>query len=89
MFYLNFISLNIRNNVYYKIRKHNLKYTFKKYNNTKSIVSLIPFFKNDKKNDDDRINFILLKRIGRTTVPGKFKISTQNLKKQSKSIAQC
>ena len=82
-------SKNVLEEIENIYKKNNLKYTFKKYNNTKSIVSLIPFLKNDKKNDDDRINFILLKRIGRTTVPGKFKISTQNLKKQSKSIAQC
>ena len=70
-------------------KKNNLTYTFKKYNNYKSINSLIPFLKNDKKNDDDRINFILLKKIGKTTTPGKFKISINNLKRHSKSISQC
>ncbi len=64
-------------------KKNNLKYTLVKYNNIKSIVSLIPFLKNDKKNDDDRINFVLLKKIGETTFPGKFKISTKNLKNKA------
>ena len=69
-------------------KKNNLAYTFKKYNNHKSINSLIPFLKNDKKNDDDRINFVLLKKIGKTTAPGKFKIQIHDLKNQSKSIFQ-
>ena len=69
-------------------KKNNLTYTFKKYNNPKLIKSLIPFLKNDKKNDDDRINFILLKKVGKTTAPGKFKIQIHDLKNQSKSISQ-
>ena len=69
-------------------KKNNLIYTFKKYNNYKLINSLIPFLKNDKKNDDDKINFVLLKKIGKTTTPGKFKIQILDLKNQSKSIFQ-
>ena len=38
----------------------------------KVLKSLI-FMKNDKKKDDDNINFIFLKKIGQTTVPGKYK----------------
>ena len=82
-------SKNILKEIEDIYKKNNLKYTFNKYNNRKSIESLIPFLKNDKKNDDNRINFILLKKIGQTTIPGKFKISVQNLKKHSKSISQC
>jgi len=69
-------------------KKNNLTYTFKKYNDHKLINSLIPFLKNDKKNDDDRINFVLLKKVGKTTAPGKFKIPVHDLKNQSKSISQ-
>ena len=54
----------------------------------RKINSLIPFIKNDKKNDDDKINFILLKNIGRTTKPNNFKISFNELKKLSKLIAR-
>ena len=82
-------SKNILKEIEDIYKKNNLKYTFNKYNNRRSIESLIPFLKNDKKNDDNRINFILLKKIGQTTIPGKFKISVQNLKKHSKSISQC
>ena len=42
-----------------------------------------------KKNDDDRINFVLLEKVGKTTPPGKFKIPIHDLKIQSKFISQC
>ncbi len=65
--------------------ENNLSYTFKEHNQ-KYIVSLLRYLKNDKKNDDDKINFILLKKIGKTTMPNKFKILTKDLKKNSKRI---
>ena len=34
---------------------------------------------NDKKNDDEKINLILLKRIGKTTIPGKIKMSVDQI----------
>jgi len=69
-------------------KSNNLNYTFKKYSKQKEIENLIPYLVNDKKNNDDRINFILLEKIGKTTLPNKYKISINNLKKISKSIAQ-
>jgi len=36
---------------------------------------------NDKKNNDKKINLILLKKIGQTTLPNAYKISTMDLKK--------
>jgi 3-dehydroquinate synthetase len=36
---------------------------------------------NDKKNNDEKINFILLKKIGKTTRPDKNKISIKELKR--------
>ena len=35
--------------------------------------------KSDKKNFSDKINLILLKKIGKVTTPGNFQISSQNL----------
>ncbi len=67
---------------------NNLSYTYKKYSNKKTILNLIPFLKNDKKNNDDKINFILLKKIGITTKPNDYKISINNLKLYSKAISQ-
>ena len=67
---------------------NNLDYTYKKFSNVRSITNLIPHLKRDKKNNDDKINFIFLKSIGKTTKPNKFKMSVGNLKKVSKFIAQ-
>jgi len=63
--------------------KNELSYTYKNYSDIKSINKLIPFLKNDKKNEDEKINFILLKAIGKTALPNKNKISSQKLKKIS------
>ena len=41
---------------------------------------------NDKKNDDDKINLILLEKIGKTTMPGSIKMSAQQLKGVIKKI---
>ena len=81
-------SVKIVNEILKIYNENNLSYTFKKYSKQNSINSLIPFLKNDKKNNDNKINFILLKRIGKTTLPNKYKISLSNLKKISKTIAQ-
>ena len=68
--------------------KNNLNYTFKKYMKVKEIISLIPYLKNDKKNDDEKINFILLDKIGKTTMPNKCKISISELRKSAKLLTQ-
>ena len=81
-------NIQIVNEIIKIYNENNLSYTFKHYTKQNSINSLIPFLKNDKKNNDDKINFILLKRIGKTTLPNKYKISLNNLKKISKTIAQ-
>ena len=65
-------------------KKNNLNYTINKYINKKEILSLIPFLKNDKKNNDEKINFIFLKRIGETTMPNNHKLSIEELKKNIK-----
>tara|TARA_Y100000591_G_scaffold281455_1_gene261244 strand:- start:232 stop:1344 length:1113 start_codon:yes stop_codon:yes gene_type:complete len=68
-------------------KKNNLTYTLKNVSDSKWIGSLIPFLKQDKKNDDERINFLLLKKIGLTDLPGKFKISTTKIKTYAKAIS--
>ena len=68
--------------------ENNLTYTLKNISNPVWIKSLIPFLKNDKKNYDEKINFLLLKRIGKTDLPNKFKISVPSLIKYSKIISQ-
>ena len=49
-------------------------------------IKLIPYLKNDKKNQDEKINFILLNKIGKTYLPNKFKISVSHLKKYSEAM---
>ena len=68
--------------------QNDLDYTFKKYSKKSLIDKLIPFLKNDKKNNDDKINFILLKKIGKTSLPNKSKISLKQFKKLTKAISQ-
>ena len=67
---------------------NNLNYTYKNFSNAKKIIDLIPFVKNDKKNNDEKINFILLRKIGKTTKSNEFKMSLEDLKKKSRFIAQ-
>ena len=69
-------------------KENNLNYTYKKYLKSNEIKKLIPYLKNDKKNNDEKINFILLKKIGQTTLPDEFKMSTDTLNKLIKFIAQ-
>tara|TARA_E500000178_G_scaffold261461_1_gene258393 strand:+ start:104 stop:1216 length:1113 start_codon:yes stop_codon:yes gene_type:complete len=71
--------------IYYE---NNLAYLLKDISNDKWMRSLIPYLKHDKKNNDKKINFLLLKNIGKTELPNKCKISTSNLEKYSKVIAQ-
>jgi len=68
--------------------ENKIDFTFRKYSDQNSIDKLIPYLKNDKKNNDNKINFILLKDIGRTVLPNKSKISINNLKNISKAISQ-
>ena len=44
--------------------------------------------KESKKNNDNKINFILLKNIGKTTQPNAYKISVDELKRLGKIISE-
>tara|TARA_B110001452_G_scaffold256090_1_gene249116 strand:+ start:597 stop:1709 length:1113 start_codon:yes stop_codon:yes gene_type:complete len=68
--------------------ENNLNYLIKKYSNVSEITSLIPYLKNDKKNNDEKINFILLKKIGKTSLPNKHKISIKDLREKIKYFTQ-
>ncbi len=81
-------KLNTLEELFSVYKKYKLDQTIKKYLNFNSTKNLIEYFKNDKKNEDNRINFILLKRIGKTTEPGQNKISVKNLKEIAKKITQ-
>ena len=81
-------SLNVLKQILNIYLQNNLTYTIKKYSKQIEINKLIPYLKNDKKNNDDKINFILLRNIGQTALPDKSKISLKNLRKLSKAISQ-
>ena len=49
------------------------------YLKKKQINNVSKLMINDKKNDDEKINLILLKRIGKTTIPGKIKMSVDQI----------
>ena len=54
-----------------------LKWKFKK----NEINKIIFFMKKDKKNLNEKINLILLKKIGKTTKPNSFKLNSEDIKK--------
>ena len=47
---------------------------------------MVNFMEVDKKNYDKKINLILLKRIGKTTRPGEYRLSPNEIKKILKKI---
>ena len=77
-------SKNTLENIKDIYKLNNLKYTFTKYEKLSEINKLLPYLKHDKKNNDEKINFILLKKIGKTTIPNKFKVSLNELKSKLK-----
>jgi len=70
-----------------KIYNNNdINYNLKKYFTTKDITNMLKYMKNDKKNYDEKINLILLKKIGKTTKADEYKVSISNIKKYLKKI---
>ena len=55
----------------------NIKKIFKKG----EIKRIIHFMKKDKKNTDNKINLILLKKLGKTTKPKKIALNSNEIKK--------
>ena len=74
----NLNTLNELKNIY---NSNGLKYDIKKIFKKSEYAQLTDFMSIDKKNNDKKINLILLKKIGQTTTPNKYKISSAELKK--------
>ena len=53
----------------------------------KDFNKIVNYMANDKKNNDDKINLILLRRIGKTTKPGDIKMSLSQMKNIIKKIS--
>ena len=60
--------------------------SLQKYFRKKDYKKIADFMANDKKNNDNRINLILLKSIGKTTKPGSFKMSLKQMRNIIKKI---
>ena len=67
------------------IKKHylslNLPMKIKKFFKRKEINKIIYFMKKDKKNLNEKINLILIKKIGKTTQPNSFAVNSNEIKK--------
>ena len=73
-----FKTINQVNDIY---NSNNLKHDIKKYFKKNEYNKIIDYMSADKKNNDGMINLILLKKIGQTTKPNMYKISSIELKK--------
>ena len=89
---LSIVMKNCKKETLHEVMKlyadNNLNYTLKSIYNPNWIKSLIPYLKNDKKNVDEKINFLLLKKIGQTDRPNRFKISLPALRKYCEIISR-
>ena len=74
-------SLKTLNQLKHIYSSNNLKYDIKKYFKKNEYNNIANYMSADKKNNDKKINLILLKRIGLTTQPNMYKISSIELKK--------
>ncbi len=68
-------------------RINNLPKNLKRFFSKKRLNRIVDFMTFDKKNYDNKINLILLKRIGRTTIPGSFRIGSKEIKSVLKKIS--
>ena len=63
-----------------------LNYDLNKFFKKKEHPEIIKYMSNDKKNYDKKINLILLKKIGKTTTPGKIKLTMREIIKEFPNI---
>ena len=59
---------------------------FLNFLNKKKLNKIVNFMEVDKKNYDRKINLILLRKIGLTTKPGEYRLSSNEMKKILKKI---
>ncbi len=79
-------SYSTMNEIQNFYKKNKLPLKLENYFSKRYVSKITQYMSNDKKNTDDKINFILLRNIGRTTKPGEFKLSTNDIKKIFKKI---
>ena len=77
-------TLNKIENIY---ETNNLPKNLTNFFSKKALDKVVNFMEIDKKNYDSKINLILLKRIGKTTNPGDFRISPKEMRNVLKKIS--
>ena len=74
-------SYKTQNEILNFYKENVLPYKLNKIFFRRNLNKIINYMINDKKNNDNRINLILLKKIGKTSVPGQYKLKTKEIKK--------
>ena len=69
------------NKVLQVYRKNKFNYKIENFFKKNEYNKIIKHMLNDKKNNDKKLNLILLKEVGKTTTPNKYKITTSELEK--------
>ena len=84
--YKNLCSRDIINQIFDIYKENKIYYNLNKISKLKNFSRFIKYMQNDKKNDNEKINLILLKKIGQTYNPNKFKFSGKEIKRVLKQI---
>ena len=79
-------SISTLNKIKRIYKMNNLPGNLKKYFSPNKYNKIVNFMVNDKKNEDNKISLILLRKIGKTTIPGSIKISVGEMKKIMRKI---
>ncbi len=79
-------SLSTLNDLKLIYKKNKLNTYLKKKFKLGNIPSLTTYMMHDKKNDDEKINLILIREIGKVSEPGKYKFSKEILKNDLKKL---
>ncbi len=74
-------SLKTLNEIIEIYKKNKFNFKLENYFKKREYKKIVDFMINDKKNNDKKINFILLKNIGKTSLPGKHKLTIKELRK--------
>ena len=82
----NLCSENTYNQILDLYKNNYLFKNLNKYLKKNEIVKSIKYMNNDKKKDDEKVNFIFLKSIGKTTSPGKYKYKTNEVNSLIKKL---
>ena len=68
-------------------KSNNLPYSLMNFFKNKDLNNIVNFMVNDKKNIDNMISLILLRKIGKTTAPGEIRMSLNQMKSVIKKIS--